>query len=71
MKGHYKFFLVVAIMGATCRRKCRRILIHRSASISVIAFSKDVCDCGRLELVKVWDGRIDYGSVWIVGEVVP
>ena len=24
---------------------------YRSASIAVIAFSKDVCDCGRLELV--------------------
>ena len=40
---------------------------HRSASIAVILFSNDVCDCGRLELVEVWDGGSDGGCLeWIV-----
>ena len=39
---------------------------HRSASISVIVFSKDVCNCGRLKLVEVWDDRINDSSFWVV-----
>ena len=49
--------------GCYLSRVCGRSLTHRSVSISAISFSKDVCDYGRLELVKIWDGGINDDSV--------
>ena len=39
-------------------------------SIAVIAFSNDVCDCEKFELVEVWFVGSDGGSVWVVGGVM-
>ena len=39
--------------------------------ITFIVFPKDVCDCGMLDLVKVWVGGMDGGSVWDVDGIIP